>query len=33
MWPEETVIFCSVGLAGTETYLLARLIDRLHGVQ
>jgi ornithine cyclodeaminase len=31
--PEETVIFCSVGLAGTETYLLARLIDRLHGVQ
>jgi len=31
--PAETVIFCSVGLAGTETYLLARLIDRLHGVQ
>ncbi len=30
---DETVIFCSVGLAGTETYLLARLIDRLHGVQ
>lgn len=30
---EETVVFCSVGLAGTETYLLARLIDRLHGVQ
>ena len=23
--PEQTVIFCSVGLAGTETYLLARL--------
>ena len=29
----QTVVFCSVGLAGTETYLLARLIDRLHGVQ
>ena len=25
--PEQTVIFCSVGLAGTETYLLARLLD------
>jgi ornithine cyclodeaminase len=24
--PEQTVIFCSVGLAGTETYLLARLL-------
>jgi len=31
--PEQTVIFCSVGLAGTETYLLARLIDKRHGVQ
>ncbi|MEV4260473.1 NAD(P)-binding domain-containing protein [Kribbella sp. NPDC049584] len=28
-----TVLFCSVGLAGTEAYLLARLIDRAHGVQ
>ncbi|WP_255512581.1 hypothetical protein [Kribbella steppae] len=25
--PDQTVIFCSVGLAGTEAYLLARLID------
>ncbi|WP_202873555.1 ornithine cyclodeaminase family protein [Kribbella speibonae] len=31
--PDQTVIFCSVGLAGTEAFLLARLIDRLHGVQ
>ena len=28
-----TVLFCSVGLAGTEAYLLARLIDSGHGVQ
>jgi ornithine cyclodeaminase/alanine dehydrogenase-like protein (mu-crystallin family) len=25
--PDETVIFCSVGLAGTETYLAARLLE------
>lgn len=25
--PDQTVIFCSVGLAGTEAFLLARLID------
>ena len=28
-----TVLFCSVGLAGTEAYLLSRLIDSAHGVQ
>lgn len=26
--PDETVIFCSVGLAGTETYLAAKLLER-----
>ncbi|TCO48428.1 ornithine cyclodeaminase [Kribbella antiqua] len=26
--PDQTVIFCSVGLAGTEAFLLARLIER-----
>jgi ornithine cyclodeaminase/alanine dehydrogenase-like protein (mu-crystallin family) len=31
--PDQTVIFCSVGLAGTEAYLLARLVDTPHGVQ
>lgn len=30
---DQTVVFCSVGLAGTEAYLLARLIDTTHGVQ
>jgi len=25
--PDQTVIFCSVGLAGTEEFLLARLVD------
>ncbi|MFI6833168.1 ornithine cyclodeaminase family protein [Kribbella sp. NPDC050241] len=30
---EQTVVFCSVGLAGTEAYLLARLVDSAHGVQ
>ncbi|MFF0264601.1 hypothetical protein [Kribbella sp. NPDC004536] len=29
----KTVVFCSVGLAGTEAYLLARLVDSAHGVQ
>jgi hypothetical protein len=29
----QTVVFCSVGLAGTEAYLLARLVDSPHGVQ
>lgn len=29
----RTVLFCSVGLAGTEAYLLARLIDSAYGVQ
>lgn len=31
--PDQTVLFCSVGLAGTETFLLARLIDSAHGVR
>ncbi|HET6988885.1 MAG TPA: ornithine cyclodeaminase family protein [Kribbella sp.] len=31
--PEQTAVFCSVGLAGTEAYLLARLVDSGHGVQ
>lgn len=31
--PGQTVLFCSVGLAGTEAYLLARLVDSPHGVQ
>jgi ornithine cyclodeaminase/alanine dehydrogenase-like protein (mu-crystallin family) len=31
--PEQVTVFCSVGLAGTEAYLLARLVDSGHGVQ
>jgi ornithine cyclodeaminase len=26
--PDDTVVFCSVGLAGTETYLAAKLLDQ-----